>query len=149
MRQHPSRFQYSEALIKLLSEHVYSCQFRDFLFNNQKEKSEFIFKKNNISYNVEECTVTIWDYVAFKTDEFLNRDYSSPPGDSESSDENILDINTSQLYYWAAELLLDAGTENRIYENDSFKKVPSVKYPSNTKQLIDTMAKMELDSSIK
>lgn len=150
MRRHPSRFQYSEALIKLLAEHVYSCQFRDFLFNNQKEKSEFFLKRGNMSYKTEECTATIWDYVAFKRDEYLNGDYCSNQCKLESSEDYILDINTSQLYYWTAERLYDAELEERIYEIDSFnlKKVPSVKYPSNAKHLSDSVAEMQINSSI-
>lgn len=146
MRRHPSRFQYSEALIRLLAEHVYSCQFGDFLFNNQKEKSEFFFKKGNLSYKAAECTVSIWDYVAYKKGEFLNTEYST----EFKAEDHILDINTSQLYYWTAELLFNSGSESRIYEIDflNLKKVPSVKYASSPKELTDNMAKMQIDSSM-
>jgi hypothetical protein len=131
MRRHPSKFQYSEGLIRLLAEHAYSCQFGDFLFNNQKERSEFIFKMGPVSQRLEQCTVSIWDYVYSRNDEFLNPEFTfiSNLG---SETEDILDINTSQLYYWTAELLFDSGIDNRIHEIDSLnlKKAPSVKYVS-------------------
>lgn len=148
MRHHPSKFQYSETLIKFLAEHVYSCQFGDFLFNNQKEKSEFFFKKESILYKSEECTVSMWDFIAYRTDEFSNPDYRSGLEDLQSSrEDDILDINTSQLYYWAAELLFDSGPKNRIFELDfmNLKKVPSVKYSSDTKNISCSMEKMQID----
>ena len=141
MRKHPSKFQYTENLIDFLATHLYSCQFNNFLFNNPKEKSEFILKKDNIFHKIDDCSYSLWNHVSHNCNDFTNMEY---PG----SDENdVLDIDISQLYCWTAERLLDSGNGNHIYEVDPMNpnKVPTVKYASNPKGLIKSIEAIKID----
>ncbi|KAI8910193.1 protein-tyrosine phosphatase-like protein [Gorgonomyces haynaldii] len=110
--QFPTKFEYDQRLLGFLFEHVYSCQFGDFLFNNEKERSQFRFNGKTI----QEATVSIWDHIKNNKHDFYNALYAEEvshdgnglgrvdtkgsPG-SVSEDGLVLFPSTDNLKYWS------------------------------------------------
>ncbi|KAI8801817.1 protein-tyrosine phosphatase-like protein [Cladochytrium replicatum] len=92
--QFPTHFEFSERFLIQLNHHLYSCQFGNFLFNCERERRNFVLKKNVaaeeehvhahgrpagvIKVPMEECTYSIWDWFNSSREEFLNPLYQSP-----------------------------------------------------------------------
>ncbi|KAI8802280.1 Myotubularin-like phosphatase domain-containing protein, partial [Cladochytrium replicatum] len=116
--QFPTHFEFSERFLIQLNHHLYSCQFGNFLFNCERERRNFMLKKNVAAEDVnihghgrpagvvkvpmEECTYSIWDWFNSSREEFLNAfgTYDGTPG-SVSPDHRILFPDSSNLRYWS------------------------------------------------
>ena len=62
--QSPDAFEFSERFLRRLFFHVYSCQYGEFLFNNEKERSEY-----------QGRLPSVWPYFLSRKAEFANPDY--------------------------------------------------------------------------
>ena len=77
--QFPTHFEFSDKLFVTLAIHLYSCQFGTFLFNNEKERFIFQFRKSNGGVlTLSQSTHSIWDYILSHKEEYLNPLYISP-----------------------------------------------------------------------
>lgn len=75
-RQFPTHFEFSDRFLVQLNTHVYSCQFGNFLFNNERERTSF---RNAHGKRIEECTFSVWDWFASQDKaEFANPAYIPP-----------------------------------------------------------------------
>ncbi|KAI9024070.1 Myotubularin-like phosphatase domain-containing protein [Hyaloraphidium curvatum] len=75
-RQFPTHFEFSDRFLVQLNTHLYSCQFGNFLFNNERERSSF---RDAHGKPIEECTYSVWDWFASqKKDDFVNPAYIIP-----------------------------------------------------------------------
>jgi hypothetical protein len=99
--QFPTHFEYNSKLFEFLYEHVYSCQFINFIFNNEKERSG-------------RSGINIWDYINDCQIEFLNPSYipsnlgqgggtgrigeGGEPGTV--TDDGVLFPSADRLVYW-------------------------------------------------
>ncbi|KAF5916335.1 myotubularin-related protein 6 isoform X1 [Diceros bicornis minor] len=66
--QFPQAFEFNEAFLLQIHEHIYSCQFGNFLGNCQKEREELKFK---------EKTYSLWPFLLDDQKKYLNPLYSS------------------------------------------------------------------------
>lgn len=122
IRQFPDRFEYNEKILLLLVTHTYSCQFKDFLFNNQKEKADFFSKK---SANDEASIPSVWEFVVSNKDVFQNTSFINTCAQktqghlySVERDEVLLLPSTTSLQPWSVELLLTGGAHNSNFDAD-------------------------------
>ncbi|XP_047208729.1 myotubularin-related protein 7a [Girardinichthys multiradiatus] len=63
MEQFPCAFEYNERLLITVHNHIYSCQFGNFIGNNQRERKEL---------RVHERTHSLWSYLWTNRAEFIN-----------------------------------------------------------------------------
>lgn len=61
--QFPCAFEFNETYLIKLHEHVYSCQFGTFVGNCQKER---------VDLKINELTYSLWDYMHYKINDFIN-----------------------------------------------------------------------------
>ncbi|KAH6594390.1 hypothetical protein BASA50_006637 [Batrachochytrium salamandrivorans] len=108
--QFPNHFEFDERLLGFLYTHLYSCQFGTFLFNNERERSEFSLRPNkglnagttgglntNLATNVprvstsggddagkgiQDITVSIWDHISANRESFISPVYVPPIDDT-------------------------------------------------------------------
>ena len=97
--QFPAQFEFNDKLLSFLFEHVYSCQFGNFLFNNEQEKRKFNSLSRSLSNgsthylnpnqptrsastrsdgNIESTSISVWDYINVNSQAFLNPIYTPP-----------------------------------------------------------------------
>ncbi|KAJ3012572.1 UNVERIFIED_CONTAM: hypothetical protein HDU68_001131, partial [Siphonaria sp. JEL0065] len=71
--QFPTHFEFSEKYLLTLNSHLYSSQFGTFLFNNEKERTTFLFKSpSGNAVPVSKATYSVWDYFLSNKSEFFN-----------------------------------------------------------------------------
>ena len=63
MVQFPFSFQFNEAFLLVILEHLYSCRFGTFLFNSERERKE---------KNLKDKTVSLWSYINTNVERFIN-----------------------------------------------------------------------------
>ncbi|KAM4585871.1 myotubularin-related protein 7a [Fundulus diaphanus] len=63
MEQFPCAFEYNERFLITVHNHIYSCQFGNFIGNNQRERGEL---------RVHEKTRSLWGYLWMNRAEFIN-----------------------------------------------------------------------------
>uniref|UniRef100_A0A3B5A596 Myotubularin related protein 7 n=1 Tax=Stegastes partitus TaxID=144197 RepID=A0A3B5A596_9TELE len=63
MEQFPCAFEFSERLLITIHSHIYSCQYGDFIGNNQRERIEL---------GVRERTHSLWSYLWTNRAEYIN-----------------------------------------------------------------------------
>ncbi|XP_045149947.1 myotubularin-related protein 6 isoform X2 [Echinops telfairi] len=68
--QFPQAFEFNEAFLLQIHEHIHSCQFGNFLGNCQKEREEL---------KLEEKTYSLWPFLLDDQTKYQNALYSSPP----------------------------------------------------------------------
>ena len=71
--QFPTHFEYDEKLLGFLFTHLYSCQFGNFLFNNEKHRTSYV-SINQLP--IDQSSLSIWDYISTHKEHFLNPLYS-------------------------------------------------------------------------
>ncbi|WVQ82625.1 hypothetical protein IAT38_004757 [Cryptococcus sp. DSM 104549] len=100
-RQYPNRFQFNEKYLLDIYQHIYSCQFGTFLFNNEQVRST----AHNGSFYMEQTT-SIWDH--FSAPELqgahVNRSYDPSFDDPEArfptSDQGVLLFDPKDVKFW-------------------------------------------------
>ncbi len=65
-QQFPCAFEFNEKFLIKLHEHAYSCQFGTFIGNCHKDR---------VDLRVSETTYSLWDYIQYRLDDFLNPIY--------------------------------------------------------------------------
>ncbi|KAJ3274633.1 hypothetical protein HDV01_002475 [Terramyces sp. JEL0728] len=93
--QYPTEFEYDQRLLEFLFISAYSCQFGNFLFNNERELRQFTKKPGYGVQSIEECTVSLWQYLQAHKGTYYNAVYTP------SDEEKILFPNTNNLKYWS------------------------------------------------
>ncbi|KAJ1551795.1 hypothetical protein HK096_007737 [Nowakowskiella sp. JEL0078] len=78
--QFPTHFEFTERFLIQLNNHVYSCQFGNFLFNCEYERKSYRKKANSRDPGVpiQECTYSVWDWFNSNKEEFISQLYISP-----------------------------------------------------------------------
>lgn len=71
LRQHPAAFEFNERFLLRLLYQVYACQYGEFLFNNEKERSQHAGK-----------VPSVWMYFLARRADFINPDYNITSADS-------------------------------------------------------------------
>ncbi|KAJ8276513.1 hypothetical protein COCON_G00082650 [Conger conger] len=69
MEQYPCAFEFNEKYLIEIHDHVYSCQFGNFIGNCQKERVEL---------RLDERTYSVWPFLLEKREEFRNPLYKGP-----------------------------------------------------------------------
>ncbi|XP_006632878.1 myotubularin-related protein 8 [Lepisosteus oculatus] len=69
MEQFPCAFEFNERYLIEIHDHVYSCQFGNFIGNCQKEREDL---------KLQERTYSVWPFLLEKTEQYLNPIYKGP-----------------------------------------------------------------------
>ena len=70
MYHYEDAFEFNERFLRRLFWHAYSCQYGEFLFNNEQERSEYQGK-----------LPSVWPYFLSRRKEFTNPNYTAEPND--------------------------------------------------------------------
>lgn len=81
--QHPEEFEYNERFLRRLVYHLYSCQFGNFLFDNEYERQ---------TADVKHKTRSVWDYFLSRREEFSNKTFSPK--------ETLIAPNFNKVKWW-------------------------------------------------
>lgn len=90
--QYPTRFEFNERFLRRLLYHVYACQYGTFLFDNEKERTE---------WRAKERTKSVWDYILSSKESFLNKDYDPEVDDSILGKERIILPSRDKVRWWS------------------------------------------------
>ena len=71
MRQHPTAFEFNEALLIAIIDNVYSCRFGTFMFNCEAERVKRDLRSN---------TVSLWTAINSRIELFKNERYVEHEG---------------------------------------------------------------------
>lgn len=88
LRQFPDKFEYNERFLRRLLYHTYSCQYGNFLYNNERERVE---------NNIESRTRSVWEYFLPRKSQFTNPSYVA--ADAPEA-ERIIVPHTTHLKWW-------------------------------------------------
>lgn len=91
LRQHPTRFEFTERFLRRLLYHLYSCQYGTFLYNSEKQRKES---------KVAEKTSSVWDYFLSRKAEFMNPEYSDEVDDHVKGKERIILPKIGDVRWW-------------------------------------------------
>lgn len=86
LRQHPSKLEFNSRFLKRLFYHYYSCQYGTFLCDSERELK--------YQHNVQDHTISVWDYFLSRKEEFVNKSYDPSTGD------HVLFFNFSDVRWW-------------------------------------------------
>lgn len=103
-RQYPERFEFTAELLEDLHYHLYSCQFGTFIANNEKQRKMAFFDDEigNIRVPIYQRTVSIWDWLDTRTDEYVNPAFDSSLDDPKGNDMGVLLVDPREVRYWTA-----------------------------------------------
>jgi myotubularin-related protein 6/7/8 len=97
VQQFPSEFEFNEKFLLMLHDHVYSCQFGNFIGNSERERRDL---------KVKEKTYSLWSYMDSRKDTLTNPLYHvkrrSVLGGNDNLREQVLTLNTSPqvIKFW-------------------------------------------------
>jgi hypothetical protein len=107
--QYPTCFEFDESLLLYLFFHCYSCEFGNFLFNNENETREFMYRKgNSFGSTIQESTCSIWQHI-LATKRFINPLYEP--------NLSVIVPNTSNLVYWSRAYHVSSNWKEDIKEH--------------------------------
>ncbi|GMM38427.1 phosphatidylinositol-3-phosphatase [Saccharomycopsis crataegensis] len=86
--QFPEKFEFNERFLRRLVYHLHSCQYGNFLVDNEHEK---------FSHNLHFKTRSVWDYFLSRRQEFANQTYKPP---SDDADDDIILPNSEAVRWW-------------------------------------------------
>lgn len=84
LNQFPNEFEFNERFLRRLLYHLYSCQFGNFLMDNEYER---------VKNNLPNLTRSVWDYFLSRRNEFSNKSYN--PTEAE-----LISPNFNKLKWW-------------------------------------------------
>lgn len=84
--QFPNKFEFNERFLRRLIYHLYSCQYGNFLYDNEYERSV---------NNVRSKTRSVWDYFLSRKHEFTNKQYTTP-----TDEYDWISPNYKSLIWW-------------------------------------------------
>ena len=93
---HPTRFEYNERFLRRLLYHLYSCQYGNFIYNNERERLEV---------DVTSRTRSVWSYFLSRRKEFLNPDYDL----TADKDEGVIWPSPTHVQWWTGAFGLSAS----------------------------------------
>ncbi|CAG9864729.1 unnamed protein product [Phyllotreta striolata] len=88
-RQFPAAFQFNEAFLYALHDHVHSCQFGTFIGNCEKDRREL---------RLSERTYSLWGYMANHLNEYINPLYGS--SDDEVPEVLVPNLLPQNIKFW-------------------------------------------------
>ncbi len=91
LRQHPTRFEFNERLLRRLLYHLYSCQYGTFLFNNERQRHEA---------KLRERTRSVWAYFLSRRQEFTNEQYDPVVDDHVKGRERLIFPRLGDVRWW-------------------------------------------------
>ncbi|KAL2164259.1 hypothetical protein VTH06DRAFT_3475 [Thermothelomyces fergusii] len=91
LRQHPTRFEFNERMLRRLLYHVYSCQYGTFLFNNERQRREA---------KLHERTRSVWAYFLSRRQEFTNDQYDPTVDDHTKGRERLIFPRLGEVRWW-------------------------------------------------
>ena len=91
LRQHPTRFEFNERLLRRLLYHVYSCQYGTFLYNNERQRHEA---------KLSERTRSVWAYFLSRRPEFTNDQYDPIIDDHTKGQERLIFPRLGDVRWW-------------------------------------------------
>lgn len=91
LRQHPTRFEFTERFLRRLLYHLYSCQYGTFLYNSEKQRRDA---------KVAERTSSVWDYFLSRKAEFTNPNYDATVDDKVKGQERLIFPTLTDLRWW-------------------------------------------------
>ncbi|KAL2156342.1 hypothetical protein VTH82DRAFT_1087 [Thermothelomyces myriococcoides] len=91
LRQHPTRFEFNERMLRRLLYHVYSCQYGTFLFNNERQRREA---------KLHERTRSVWAYFLSRRQEFTNDQYDPTIDDHTKGRERLIFPRLGEVRWW-------------------------------------------------
>lgn len=91
LRQHPTRFEFTERFLRRLLYHLYSCQYGTFLHNSEKQRKDG---------KVAERTSSVWDYFLSRKAEFLNPKYDDIVDDHVKGQERMIFPKLEDIRWW-------------------------------------------------
>lgn len=91
LRQHPTRFEFNERMLRRLLYHVYSCQYGTFLFNNERQRREA---------RLHERTRSVWAYFLSRRQEFTNDQYNPTIDDHTKGRERLIFPRLGEVRWW-------------------------------------------------
>lgn len=91
LRQHPTRFEFTERFLRRLLYHLYSCQYGTFLYNSEKQRKDA---------RVAERTSSVWDYFLSRKAEFINPEYSDVIDDHVKGQERMIFPKLEDIRWW-------------------------------------------------
>lgn len=94
-RQFPTHFEFSDRFLVQLNTHVYSCQFGNFLFNNERERTTF---RNSHSKRIEECAFSVWDWFSAQDPALFANAAYIPPARRQKGEGNVADDDPEVLF---------------------------------------------------
>ncbi|KAK5174966.1 phosphatidylinositol-3-phosphatase ymr1 [Saxophila tyrrhenica] len=71
LHHHPTAFEFRDQLLKRLFYHTYACQYGEFLFNSEKERSQYAGK-----------VPSVWPHLMSRRKDFINPDYAPKDDDA-------------------------------------------------------------------
>ena len=123
MQQFPSEFEFNERFLFMLHDHVYSCQFGNFIGNCDRER--------NVDLNIRERTYSLWSYMAVRRDLLTNPLYHvkrrSVLGGIDDLQEKVLVLDTSPqvIRFWRS---FYNRFESGIHPRESISDLMQVSY---------------------
>ncbi|KAI0127915.1 protein-tyrosine phosphatase-like protein [Xylariales sp. AK1849] len=93
LRQHPTRFEYSDRFLRRLLYHLYAAQYGTFLWNSEKARKDA---------RARERTRSVWDYFLSRKAEFLNAEYDNTIDDRQSGRERLVFPRLGEVRWWAS-----------------------------------------------
>ena len=92
LQQHPTRFEFNERFLRRLLYHVFSCQYGNFLYNNERERHDA---------DIHERTRSVWSYFLARRDQWLNPKYDPVVDDNARGRERLLFPKPGHVRWWS------------------------------------------------
>lgn len=105
--QFPNKFEFNERFLRRLIYHLYSCQYGNFLYDNEYERSQ-----NNTSQK----TRSVWDYFLSRRHEFSNKNFSKPTDEFDWISPNF----KSLVWWWQLYGRSDEEMNGEISSNEEY-----------------------------
>ncbi|CCH42255.1 Myotubularin-related protein 2 [Wickerhamomyces ciferrii] len=103
--QFPEKFEFNERFLRRLIYHLYSCQYGNFLFDNEMERVQF---------QLDSKTRSVWDYFLSRKREFLNPNYIKPTDEYDWISPNYKNL----IWWWQLYGKSDEEMNGDIIEKD-------------------------------
>jgi len=91
LRQYPTRFEFNERFLRRLFYHLYSCQYGNFLYNNEKERVEAKAKQR---------THSVWGYFLSKRHQFMNDQYDPTIDENDKDKTSLIEPRPHEVKWW-------------------------------------------------
>lgn len=89
--QYPTRFEFNERFLRRLFYHLYSCQYGNFLFNSEKERTDAKVKQN---------TESVWGYFLSKKSQFFNDQYDPAIDENDKDKTSLIEPRPHEVKWW-------------------------------------------------